>query len=113
MPAWDRQSRISNFFSSPERPSPRSSSLLTRSSSPSSIGSHDAFQETGPLQPVAPVILGICALDIKARSRAMREILIRIVERSRGTIEVKVFGDKVILDEGTQLFSTSKHPHSI
>ncbi|KAJ4481517.1 cortical actin cytoskeleton protein asp1 [Lentinula edodes] len=103
MPTWDRQSRISNFFtSSSERPSPRSSSLITRSSSPSSIGSHDAFQEIGPSQPVAPVILGVCAMDVKARSRAMREILIRIVERSRGTIEVKVFGDKVILDEDVE-----------
>ncbi|KIK68181.1 hypothetical protein GYMLUDRAFT_216817 [Collybiopsis luxurians FD-317 M1] len=41
-------------------------------------------------------------MDVKARSRAMREILIRIVERSRGTIEVKVFGDKVILDEDVE-----------
>lgn len=30
----------------------------------------------------------------------MREILTRLVERARGAIEVKVFGDKVILDEG-------------
>ncbi|KAJ3722975.1 cortical actin cytoskeleton protein asp1 [Lentinula raphanica] len=103
MPTWDRQSRISNFFNSPtERQSPRSSSLITRSSSPSSIGSHDAFQDAGSAQPVAPVILGVCAMDVKARSRAMREILIRIVERSRGTIEVKVFGDKVILDEDVE-----------
>jgi inositol-hexakisphosphate/diphosphoinositol-pentakisphosphate 1-kinase len=39
-------------------------------------------------------------MDVKARSRAMREIIIRLVERTRGAIEVKVFGDKVILDEG-------------
>lgn len=30
----------------------------------------------------------------------MREILTRLVERARGAIDVKVFGDKVILDEG-------------
>lgn len=30
----------------------------------------------------------------------MREIVTRLVERTRGSIEVKVFGDKVILDEG-------------
>ncbi|KAJ3801622.1 histidine phosphatase superfamily-domain-containing protein [Lentinula aff. detonsa] len=102
MPTWDRQSRISNFFNSPSERSPRSSSLITRSSSPSSVGSHDAFQDVGFAQPVAPVILGVCAMDVKARSRAMREILIRIVERSRGTIEVKVFGDKVILDEDVE-----------
>jgi hypothetical protein len=39
-------------------------------------------------------------MDVKARSRAMREILTRIVDRSNGAITVKVFGDKVILDEG-------------
>jgi hypothetical protein len=42
-------------------------------------------------------------MDIKARSKAMREILTRLVERSKGSIEVKVFGDKVILDEGPSL----------
>ena len=39
-------------------------------------------------------------MDIKARNKAMTEILTRLVERARGAIEVKVFGDKVILDEG-------------
>ena len=46
------------------------------------------------------VILGVCAMDIKARSKAMREILTRLVERAKDAIEVKVFGDKAILDEG-------------
>lgn len=46
------------------------------------------------------VILGVCAMDIKARSKAMREILTRLVERGRGAIEIRIFGDKVILDEG-------------
>ncbi|EMD40875.1 hypothetical protein CERSUDRAFT_80527 [Gelatoporia subvermispora B] len=41
-------------------------------------------------------------MDIKARSKAMREILTRLVERARGAIEVKVFGDKVILDEDVE-----------
>ncbi|EPQ59220.1 hypothetical protein GLOTRDRAFT_136149 [Gloeophyllum trabeum ATCC 11539] len=41
-------------------------------------------------------------MDIKARSKAMREILTRLVERSRGAIEVVVFGDKVILDEDVE-----------
>lgn len=50
-----------------------------------------------------PIVLGICAMDVKARSRAMREIIIRLVERAHGAIEVKVFGDKVILDEGKHL----------
>ena len=69
--------------------------IVTRSSSPAStVSDHNqhAIQKR--------VVLGVCAMDIKARSKAMREILTRLVERSRGTIEAKVFGDKVILDEG-------------
>jgi hypothetical protein len=52
-----------------------------------------------------PIVLGVCAMDVKARSKAMREILTRLVERASGAIKVKVFGDKVILDEGLPLFS--------
>jgi hypothetical protein len=127
---WEtRPSRLSAFFSSPDRLSPRSSSIYTRSSSPSSTGSHSDFSPTSDnLKP--PVVLGICAMDVKARSKAMREILTRLVERSRGGIEVKVFGDKVILDEGTHFttfihyvkillcsrcrkLATMRHPHFI
>ena len=103
---WDRierPSRLSPFFHSPERPSP-SSSIFTRSSSPSSTGSHSDLSAT--LDYKKPlVVLGVCAMDVKARSKAMREILTRLVERARGAIEVKVFGDKVILDEGTSHLS--------
>ncbi|KAK0486953.1 cortical actin cytoskeleton protein asp1 [Armillaria luteobubalina] len=98
---WDRQSRLSTFFNSPERVSHRSSSILTRSSSPSS--SHSDLPATlDTHQNANPVVLGVCAMDVKARSKAMREILIRLVERARGSIEVKVFGDKVILDEDVE-----------
>jgi hypothetical protein len=47
-------------------------------------------------------------MDVKARSKAMREILTRLVDRARGTVEVKVFGDKVILDEG----EPRSHPYA-
>lgn len=80
----DRQSRISTFFNSPERQSPRSSSNVTRSSSRSSIASNDdrvLFHDVNR----SPVILGM-----------------RLVERAHGAIEVKVFGDKVILDEDVE-----------
>ncbi|KAI0736151.1 histidine phosphatase superfamily-domain-containing protein [Fomitopsis betulina] len=97
-PQRDRKSRMSLFYS-PERS--RSQSVLTRSSTPSPNGSHsDVSNVTEHGRP--PIILGICAMDIKARSKAMREILTRLVERARGIIEVKVFGDKVILDEDVE-----------
>ncbi|KAJ6539304.1 histidine phosphatase superfamily-domain-containing protein [Mycena capillaripes] len=41
-------------------------------------------------------------MDVKARSKAMREIVTRLVERANGAIEVKIFGDKVILDEDVE-----------
>jgi hypothetical protein len=39
-------------------------------------------------------------MDVKARSKAMREILTRLVEIEKGGVEVKLFGDVVILEEG-------------
>ncbi|KAF5388020.1 hypothetical protein D9615_000394 [Tricholomella constricta] len=122
----DRQSR---YFNPTEKSSPRSSSNLTRSSSPSSTGSYSDLASTLDLRDTKyghslpsssrslkanfvnskngstsqkSVVLGVCAMDIKARSKAMREILTRLVERARGYIEVKVFGDKVILDEDVE-----------
>ncbi|PVG00326.1 hypothetical protein CPB86DRAFT_805822 [Serendipita vermifera] len=49
-----------------------------------------------------PIVLGICAMDAKARSRAMQEILTRFKERGGPLVDIKVFGDKVILDEDVQ-----------
>ncbi|KIK80868.1 hypothetical protein PAXRUDRAFT_15554 [Paxillus rubicundulus Ve08.2h10] len=95
----DRQSRISVSLSSLDRPSTHPSSILTRSSSRSSVGSDYIPPQEGT-RPT--VILGICAMDIKARSKPMCEILTRLVEISRGAIEVKVFGDKVIHDEDVE-----------
>ncbi|KAG9219344.1 hypothetical protein CCMSSC00406_0001754 [Pleurotus cornucopiae] len=98
---WERPARkLTSLFNSPERPSPRSSSVITRSSSPVSEAGSDFPLPLENGKP--PVILGICAMDVKARSKAMREILTRLVERARGMIEVKVFGDKVILDEDVE-----------
>jgi len=35
----------------------------------------------------------------------MREILMRLVDRMKGAVEIKIFGDKVILDEGVPFLS--------
>ena len=61
-----------------------------------------------PSSPLAPptgskaptVVLGVCAMDVKARSKAMREILTRLVDIEKGGVDVKIFGDVVILEEG-------------
>jgi len=39
-------------------------------------------------------------MDVKARSKAMREILTRLQEIEGQGVEIRIFGDKVILDEG-------------
>jgi hypothetical protein len=50
--------------------------------------------------PSKAIVIGVCALEVKTRSRAMQEILTRVVDRGGPLVDVQVFTDKVILDEG-------------
>ncbi|CAK9782518.1 actin cytoskeleton organization and biogenesis-related protein [Cutaneotrichosporon oleaginosum] len=76
-------------------------SSASRPVSPSKpgLGILRAQAYTPPVSREPPVVLGVCAMDVKARSKAMREILTRLNQIQAGGVEVKIFGDVVILDE--------------
>lgn len=64
----------------------------------------DLVQSTA--KPAPWGVIGVCALDVKARSKPSRNILNRLIKNRE--FDVVVFGDKVILDEG---MSIPRPPH--
>jgi len=66
--------------------------------SPSGDRSAAPRPEREEVKPAPWGVIGVCALDVKARSKPSRNILNRLIQNRE--FDVCVFGDKVILDEG-------------
>jgi hypothetical protein len=71
--------------------------VAPNSQSPSSDRAQAPRHEKEEVKPAPYGTIGVCALDVKARSKPSRNILTRLL--AHGMFDVCVFGDKVILDE--------------
>ncbi|ORY89201.1 histidine phosphatase superfamily-domain-containing protein [Lobosporangium transversale] len=86
---------ITNGFTLPSSSSDGETEIP--SFSPSSFGSLTPISPPSAFHPRKKYIIGVCAMDDKARSKPMRNILDRLL--NSGPFEAIIFGDKCILDE--------------
>jgi hypothetical protein len=71
--------------------------IVASSQSPSGDRAQAPRHEKEEVKPAPYGTIGVCALDVKARSKPSRNILTRLLANRE--FDVCVFGDKVILDE--------------